>query len=161
GDVAVQRHVHAVDELAHAVRSSRSVRRRRRGGGPGIRTQGDGVAATAVFKTAALGHYASPPGRSVWQVVAPEPPPPRQERAMTTPPPEVDAHRMNVYKQVPNLYKAMLALNVASTAGLDPILVELTRIRASQINHCAFCLDMHVTAALEAGEDPRRLHLVA
>ena len=38
---------------------------------------------------------------------------------------------------------------------------ELCRLRASQINGCGFCTDMHVKDALAAGEDPQRLHLVA
>ena len=42
--------------------------------------------------------------------------------------------------------------------GVDPVIAELVKIRASQINGCGFCIDMHVTAALAAGESPRRLH---
>jgi len=38
---------------------------------------------------------------------------------------------------------------------------ELCRLRASQINGCGFCTDMHIKEALAAGEDPQRLHLVA
>lgn len=46
-------------------------------------------------------------------------------------------------------------------AGLRPRLLELPRIRASQINGCAFCLALHIRQALDAGEDQRRLDLLA
>ncbi|GAA5152706.1 carboxymuconolactone decarboxylase family protein [Pseudonocardia eucalypti] len=46
-------------------------------------------------------------------------------------------------------------------APLPAATAELMRIRASQINGCGFCLDMHTKDATEAGEDPTRLHLVA
>ncbi len=46
-------------------------------------------------------------------------------------------------------------------SGLDQDLLHLVEVRASQLNGCAFCMDMHATAALEAGESPRRLNLVA
>lgn len=44
---------------------------------------------------------------------------------------------------------------------LPSITAELVSLRASQINGCGFCLDMHVKEAVAAGEDPMRLHLVA
>jgi len=46
-------------------------------------------------------------------------------------------------------------------AGLEAALCELVYIRASQLNGCAFCLDMHTRRALAAGEDGGRLHLIA
>ncbi|MEU6826767.1 carboxymuconolactone decarboxylase family protein [Streptomyces atriruber] len=56
---------------------------------------------------------------------------------------------------------AMSALSAAAKKGLgDPVLAELVMIRASQINACAFCLDMHVDVALEHGETPKRLALL-
>jgi AhpD family alkylhydroperoxidase len=57
----------------------------------------------------------------------------------------------------PEVYKAMVKLDVAARQGLDPVLVELVKIRASQINHCAFCLDMHTKDALAAGESVERI----
>jgi AhpD family alkylhydroperoxidase len=48
----------------------------------------------------------------------------------------------------------------AATLGLDPLLVELVKIRASQINGCAFCLDMHTKDAIAMGETAERLNLV-
>ncbi|WP_060178844.1 carboxymuconolactone decarboxylase family protein [Streptomyces sp. IMTB 1903] len=65
--------------------------------------------------------------------------------------------RMNMAKLAPEAYKAVLALETASTKGLDPSLVELVKIRASQINHCAFCLDMHTKDAIAAGESVERI----
>jgi AhpD family alkylhydroperoxidase len=48
---------------------------------------------------------------------------------------------------------AMLALqNAANKSGLEPALVELVKLRASQINGCAYCMDMHFRDARKAGE---------
>jgi AhpD family alkylhydroperoxidase len=55
----------------------------------------------------------------------------------------------------------MMKLSSASAKGVDPIIGELVKIRASQINHCAFCLDMHVADARKLGETEQRLALVA
>ncbi|MFJ7194194.1 MULTISPECIES: carboxymuconolactone decarboxylase family protein [unclassified Streptomyces] len=57
----------------------------------------------------------------------------------------------------PDVYKAMVRLDAASRKGLDPVLGELVKIRASQLNHCAFCLDMHTKDALAAGESVERI----
>ncbi|WP_031068151.1 carboxymuconolactone decarboxylase family protein [Streptomyces sp. NRRL S-118] len=57
----------------------------------------------------------------------------------------------------PEVYKAMVKLDAAARKGLDPVLLELVKIRASQINHCAFCLDMHTKDALAAGESVERI----
>lgn len=65
--------------------------------------------------------------------------------------------RLNWYKHAPEVYKAMVALEIASKKGLDPVLVELVKSRASQLNNCAFCLDMHAKDALAAGERVERL----
>jgi AhpD family alkylhydroperoxidase len=46
-------------------------------------------------------------------------------------------------------------------SSLPNITAELVSLRASQLNGCGFCLDMHVKEAVAAGEDPMRLHLVA
>ena len=45
-------------------------------------------------------------------------------------------------------------------SGLDPKLLDLVKIRASQLNGCAFCLDMHTRDAVKYGENPRRLFLL-
>ncbi|MET9695777.1 carboxymuconolactone decarboxylase family protein [Streptomyces sp. NPDC006529] len=65
--------------------------------------------------------------------------------------------RMQIAKLAPEVYKAVLALEIASKKGLDPALVELVKIRASQLNHCAFCLDMHSKDAIAAGESVERI----
>jgi AhpD family alkylhydroperoxidase len=53
------------------------------------------------------------------------------------------------------------AHNVVAGSALPESTAELMRLRASQINGCAFCVDMHTKEALHAGEDPVRLSLVA
>ena len=67
------------------------------------------------------------------------------------------------YKTInPEATAAMIAFNrFTRELTLDKKLVELIKIRASQINGCAFCLDMHVKDALALGESPRRLHVLA
>ncbi|WP_258054510.1 carboxymuconolactone decarboxylase family protein [Streptomyces sp. Ru71] len=70
--------------------------------------------------------------------------------------------RVYVDKQSPDAYRALTATAeavraVAAQAGLDRILVELVNIRVSQLNACAFCLDLHTRAALRAGETTQRL----
>ncbi|BAC71140.1 alkylhydroperoxidase [Streptomyces avermitilis] len=65
--------------------------------------------------------------------------------------------RLNWAKLAPDVYKAMIRLDTAAQRGLDPKLRELVKIRASQLNHCAFCLDMHTKDALAAGESVERV----
>ncbi|MGW0819824.1 carboxymuconolactone decarboxylase family protein [Streptomyces sp. NPDC002845] len=56
----------------------------------------------------------------------------------------------------------MSTLSAAAKKGLgDPALAELVQIRASQLNHCAFCLDMHLTIAREHGVGEQQLGLLA
>ncbi|MGW2489657.1 carboxymuconolactone decarboxylase family protein [Streptomyces sp. NPDC001606] len=55
----------------------------------------------------------------------------------------------------------MSAVSAAAKRGLgDPVLAELVMIRASQLNHCAFCLDMHLEAARKNGESEDRIQLL-
>ncbi|MDT3396242.1 carboxymuconolactone decarboxylase family protein [Streptomyces sp. B1866] len=68
--------------------------------------------------------------------------------------------RLRWAKLAPEVYKAMSGLEAAARKGLDPALVELVKIRASQINHCAFCIDMHVKDARKAGESEERVYLL-
>ncbi|GHF27541.1 alkyl hydroperoxide reductase AhpD [Streptomyces morookaense] len=65
---------------------------------------------------------------------------------------------MNFTKAAPKVFKAMIALDAAARADLDPTLVELVQIRASQVNHCAYCLDMHTKDARKAGESEERIY---
>jgi AhpD family alkylhydroperoxidase len=67
------------------------------------------------------------------------------------------APRLPWAQHAPEVYKAMIRLDTAAKQGLDPRLYELVKIRASQINHCAFCLDMHTKDALAAGESVERI----
>ncbi|MGW7085668.1 carboxymuconolactone decarboxylase family protein [Streptomyces sp. NPDC054871] len=56
---------------------------------------------------------------------------------------------------------ALSALSAAAKKGLgDPVLAELVMMRASQINACAFCLDMHVDIAVKNGETAKRIALL-
>ncbi|MET9680341.1 carboxymuconolactone decarboxylase family protein [Streptomyces coeruleorubidus] len=62
----------------------------------------------------------------------------------------------------PAVGRAMSALSKAAKQGLgDPALAELVVIRASQLNHCAFCLDMHLAIAREHGVREKQLDLLA
>ncbi|WP_171052954.1 carboxymuconolactone decarboxylase family protein [Streptomyces marianii] len=65
--------------------------------------------------------------------------------------------RMKWAEHAPEVYKAMVRLDAAARQGVDPTLLELVKIRASQLNHCAFCLDMHTKDALAAGESVDRI----
>ncbi|MFD7228835.1 carboxymuconolactone decarboxylase family protein [Streptomyces sp. NPDC059881] len=65
--------------------------------------------------------------------------------------------RMEWARHAPEVYKAMVRLDAAARQGVDPTLLELVKIRASQLNHCAFCLDMHTKDALAAGESVDRI----
>ena len=65
--------------------------------------------------------------------------------------------RMQWTQHAPDVYKAMARLDGAAAKGIDPVLGELVKIRASQLNHCAFCLDMHTKDALAAGESVQRI----
>ena len=57
----------------------------------------------------------------------------------------------------PDVFKALIRLDTAAKKGVDQTLVELVKIRASQINHCAFCIDMHTKDALAHGESVDRI----
>lgn len=70
--------------------------------------------------------------------------------------------RIDFYTASPNALKAMLALETAvSKLPLEKNLLELIRLRVSQINGCAFCVDMHAADARKDGETERRLYAVA
>ena len=70
--------------------------------------------------------------------------------------------RLDFYKATPAGIRAMMALEQAiGQSGLEKSLMELVRLRASQINGCAFCVDMHATDARKGGETDRRLATVS
>lgn len=68
---------------------------------------------------------------------------------------------MNISKLLPEVYKQMYTLSLASAkSNLSHIQRELIKIRASQINGCAFCIDMHTKDALKYGETQQRIFLL-
>ncbi|MBV1942902.1 carboxymuconolactone decarboxylase family protein [Streptomyces sp. BV286] len=69
--------------------------------------------------------------------------------------------RLDFAKSAPKVFRALVGFDAAAREGLDPALVELIQIRASHLNHCAYCLHMHTNDARRAGECEDRLHLVA
>ena len=69
--------------------------------------------------------------------------------------------RMNIFQAAAEGTKGMVAVEAAiEKSGLEHGLLELVRLRASQINGCAFCINMHVDAAIKQGESNKRLHLL-
>ena len=80
---------------------------------------------------------------------------------MTTAEPRIDFE-----KHAAGFYRAMAHLDQAATkeldnAGIEVLLRELVRIRASQLNGCAFCIDMHTKDARAAGETEQRIYALA
>src|SRR5690606_29980692 len=72
------------------------------------------------------------------------------------------SNRINYYSAAPQAMKAMMGLEKAISQSVLPAsLRELVRIRASQINGCAYCIDMHTADALKGGETVRRLMLIS
>ena len=63
---------------------------------------------------------------------------------------------------LPGAYAAVEALDdFVATAGLDPQLLDLVRTRASQLNGCAYCVDMHSRDLRERGESEQRVYAIA
>ena len=72
------------------------------------------------------------------------------------------APRVNYAAAAPEAMRAMLNLEqYVRTSGLDRTMLELVKVRASQMNGCAYCLDMHTKDARAAGETEQRLYGVA
>ncbi|MED1801112.1 carboxymuconolactone decarboxylase family protein [Brevibacillus porteri] len=70
--------------------------------------------------------------------------------------------RFNHRAANPEAYQTMLKLeNFVNESGLDKKLIELIKIRASQINGCAFCMDMHTQDARKLGETEQRIYLLS
>ncbi|MEV1082680.1 carboxymuconolactone decarboxylase family protein [Streptomyces sp. NPDC050211] len=74
--------------------------------------------------------------------------------------------RIFIDKQSPKAFHALVQVSeavraTASEAGLDRITVELINVRVSQLNGCAYCLDVHTRAALRTGESPQRLGVLS
>jgi AhpD family alkylhydroperoxidase len=69
--------------------------------------------------------------------------------------------RMNPYQAAPDTLKALTALEAqVQGSGLEQSLIELVKTRASQINGCAFCINMHTQDARKHGETEQRLYLL-
>ncbi|MBW8744913.1 MAG: carboxymuconolactone decarboxylase family protein [Sphingomonas sp.] len=70
--------------------------------------------------------------------------------------------RLNTWTAAPQQMQAFVDFsNAMAKDGVEPSLAELVKIRASQINHCAFCLHMHTREALAQGESEVRLTMLA
>ena len=69
------------------------------------------------------------------------------------------SNRIKINQAEPEAYKAMLALDhYVTTSGLTTKHQDLIKIRASQINGCTYCIDMHTREAREAGETEQRIY---
>jgi AhpD family alkylhydroperoxidase len=69
--------------------------------------------------------------------------------------------RIDAFRVSPRALQAMMGLqNYVNDSGLEHSLLELVKMRASQINGCAYCLDMHAKDARAAGETEQRLYLL-
>ena len=70
--------------------------------------------------------------------------------------------RMNYYQAAPETIKALVAVeDQVKASGLEQSLIELVKTRASQINGCAFCINMHTADARKHGETEQRLYLLS
>ena len=70
--------------------------------------------------------------------------------------------RLDLGDEAPDAYRAMVRLDVAAGAiGLESGLLDLVKMRASQINGCAYCIDMHSKDARAAGETEQRLYALS
>jgi AhpD family alkylhydroperoxidase len=70
-------------------------------------------------------------------------------------------YRVSFPKAVPDTYAALRDADaLIGRGGLEPALVELVKMRGSQINGCAYCLDMHAREARQHGETEQRLYLL-
>lgn len=69
--------------------------------------------------------------------------------------------RLNYAKTAPEVYRAMLVLEkTINGSGLDATLLDLLRLRVSQINGCAYCIDMHAKDLRARGESEQRVYLL-
>jgi AhpD family alkylhydroperoxidase len=72
------------------------------------------------------------------------------------------SQRIDYIKQAPNLFKKFVEFNnLIHESSIEESIRDLVAIRASQINGCGFCLDMHIKQATLHGERPLRLHHLA
>jgi AhpD family alkylhydroperoxidase len=72
------------------------------------------------------------------------------------------SNRIDIKKIEPGAYKALLVLeDYIETTSLSPLQKEMIRVRASQLNGCAYCIDMHTRDARNAGESEHRLYTLS
>lgn len=69
--------------------------------------------------------------------------------------------RIALHTTTPDIYRAFAVFSQAAEDQLDPVIGQLVKIRASQLNGCAFCIDMHTHDALAAGEREQRLYTLS
>jgi AhpD family alkylhydroperoxidase len=70
--------------------------------------------------------------------------------------------RLDYEKAAPGAMKAMMVLqNYSKNCGLEPALLELVKVRAAQLNGCAYCVDMHTKDARVGGETEQRLYALS
>ena len=70
--------------------------------------------------------------------------------------------RIDYMQQSPEMFKNLIELgNLLKKSSIEESIQHLIKIRASQINGCAFCLDMHIKQATIGGERPLRIHHLA
>lgn len=70
--------------------------------------------------------------------------------------------RLDYFAKIPDVMKTILAFNTAAMgSGLERSLLHLVKLRASQINGCSYCVDMHSKEARKDGETEQRLYMVA
>ena len=73
----------------------------------------------------------------------------------------MEAGRLNAYKAAPDAMRAVQRVEAyIQQCGLEKNLIELVKMRASQINGCAYCLDVHSKDARRGGETEQRLYLL-
>jgi len=76
--------------------------------------------------------------------------------------PKVRQKQQNIYKMIPQEIAALQSLSQAvAKSGLEPEILELVKLRASQLNGCAFCLQMHATDARKLHMSEEKLQLLA
>lgn len=69
--------------------------------------------------------------------------------------------KLDPFAAAPGVMKPWFAASTAINASLEPALIELVKIRASQINRCANCLNMHTAEARAKGESEQRIYLLS
>jgi AhpD family alkylhydroperoxidase len=74
---------------------------------------------------------------------------------------EAEVQRVKLHRVSPEIYEAMQVLSNAAAKDIDPDLAELIKIRASQLNRCVFCLDMHSHDARKRGVSEQKLAVLA